>query len=62
MDSVGHYARPELLSLNLDNRPAPAMRAVAAFPPSAAGSPTHEADDADRAIDQRVAVLRNASG
>jgi nitrilase len=62
MDSVGHYARPELLSLNLDNRPAPAMRAVAAFPPSAAGSPAHEADDADRAIDQRVAVLRNASG
>src|SRR5580658_8499304 len=61
MDSVGHYARPELLSLNLDNRPAPAMRAVAAFPPSAAGSPTNEPDDADRAIDQRVAVLRNAS-
>src|SRR6202051_2187490 len=30
MDSVGHYARPELLSLNLDNRPAPAMRAVPA--------------------------------
>ncbi len=24
MDSVGHYARPELLSLNLDNRPAAA--------------------------------------
>src|SRR5580698_4811931 len=62
MDSVGHYARPELLSLNLDNRPAPAMRAVAAFPPSAAGSPTNEPDDADRAIDQRVAVLRNATG
>src|SRR5580658_8162065 len=61
MDSVGHYARPELLSLNLDNRPAPTMRAVAAFPPSAAGSPTNEPDDADRAIDQRVAVLRNAS-
>src|SRR6201995_1058420 len=39
MDSVGHYARPELVSLNLDNRPAPAMRAVAAFPSLAAGSP-----------------------
>jgi aliphatic nitrilase len=26
MDSVGHYARPELLSLNLDNRPAAPMR------------------------------------
>jgi nitrilase len=62
MDSVGHYARPELLSLNLDNRPAPAMRAVAAFPPLAAGSQAHEADDADRAFDQRVAILRNAAG
>jgi nitrilase len=61
MDSVGHYARPELLSLNLDNRPAPAMRAVAAFP-FLAGSPAHEVDDADRPIDQRVAILRNASG
>jgi aliphatic nitrilase len=26
MDSVGHYARPELLRLHLDNRPAPALR------------------------------------
>jgi nitrilase len=29
MDSVGHYARPELLSLNLDNRPTAPMRATA---------------------------------
>ncbi len=28
MDSVGHYARPELLSLVLDNRPAAPMRTV----------------------------------
>src|SRR5271156_3271325 len=32
MDSVGHYARPELLSLNLDDRPAAAMHATAPFP------------------------------
>ena len=29
MDSVGHYARPELLSLNLDNRPTAPMRTTA---------------------------------
>jgi nitrilase len=29
MDSVGHYARPELLSLLLDNRPAAPMRTMA---------------------------------
>jgi aliphatic nitrilase len=32
MDSVGHYARPELLSLILDDRPAVPMRAAAAAP------------------------------
>ncbi len=69
MDSVGHYARPELLSLNHDRRPA---RMVSD------GSPEHERqpaverstrdgvlddpgpDDrfpADRASDQRLAVL-----
>ena len=33
MDSVGHYARPELFSLVLDNRPTAPMRAVDAFHP-----------------------------
>ena len=33
MDSIGHYARPELLSLNLDNRPAVPMRPVQPFTP-----------------------------
>lgn len=62
MDSVGHYARPELLSLNLDNRPAPVMREAGPFVTPAAGNPAHEqghADGTDDArADQRVAVLR----
>ncbi|OYX75466.1 MAG: aliphatic nitrilase [Rhizobiales bacterium 32-66-11] len=71
MDSVGHYARPELLSLMLDNRPAVPMHTVShtaadlsSFP--AFGSASDETDDApfrrhgapsDGAIDQRIAVL-----
>jgi nitrilase len=67
MDSVGHYARPELLSLLLDNRPAPPMRTVAPFQPlSKPGSTQDDADDADahadRAVDQRVAVVRRPAG
>jgi nitrilase len=66
MDSVGHYARPELLSLILDDRPAAPMRAATSSPSSSApGSNRDEADDADRhsdrAADQRVAVLRGSS-
>ena len=64
MDSVGHYARPELLQLVLDNRPARPMEtsaAASASPPI--GSASDEADHADshvdRAADQRVAVLRS---
>ena len=64
MDSVGHYARPELLSLNLDNRPAATLHAAAPWP-LASGSQTDDSDDADdadrhadRGADQRVAVLR----
>ena len=70
MDSVGHYARPELLSLVLDNRPTAPMRAAGAFPSSfLTGSPADGPDDreagaerdADRAVDQRVAILRGAA-
>jgi aliphatic nitrilase len=70
MDSVGHYARPELLSLLLDDRPARPMHVEAARPayptPSLDRSLRHGADDsdtdADGAADQRVAVLRGAAG
>ncbi|BBE70875.1 Nit6803 family nitrilase [Oharaeibacter diazotrophicus] len=65
MDSVGHYARPELLSLTLDGRPAAPMHAAAApafTPIPLAGARTDEADaaasDADGTARQRVAVLR----
>jgi nitrilase len=70
MDSVGHYARPELLSLVLDNRPTQPMHTE--FVPARPhvyelgnGSAADEADDAqshaDRAADQRVAVLRGSA-
>jgi nitrilase len=67
MDSVGHYARPELLSLMLDNRPATPMRVPAEW--SALPINRSVADEAgeadghpDRAVDQRVAILRGATG
>lgn len=63
MDSVGHYARPELLSLVLDARPTAPMQT---FPvPYGPGSRHDEADDLDRsadgATDQRAAVVRRSS-
>lgn len=67
MDCVGHYARPELLSLVRDSRPArPMHHDPAAATPFSDRSLRHGADDPDRdadgAPDQRVAVLRSQTG
>ena len=77
MDSIGHYARPELLQLHLDARPTapmvrhgpePASRPIPAAPtlPFTAATKKTEAHDNDASpdgtADQRVAVLRGAAG
>ena len=54
MDSVGHYARPELLSLLLDDRPTAAMRRAAEpsdVPPPLEGSVRDDAARLDAATD-----------
>jgi nitrilase len=65
MDSVGHYARPELLHLVLDNRASAPLQSTAAadFVPLSFPSlgrtddeAGHALGDADRAIDQRLAI------
>jgi len=70
MDSVGHYARPELLRLVLDNRPTRPMEIETEAGSSLAfeslnGSASHDADDAashaDGTVDQRVTVLRGSA-
>ena len=58
MDSVGHYARPELLSLNLDARSSTPMHALQPFPVT-----VHEQHDAVQPpVDDRAAVPRLAAG
>jgi aliphatic nitrilase len=71
MDSVGHYARPELLQLRLDDRPAVPMQSFAPpgsvlFPLTASGSARDDSNKPDApaagTADQRVAVLRSSPG
>lgn len=67
MDSVGHYARPELLSLRLDDRPALPMSSVAESQRAdSPGSPIHEAlvpaAFPQPAGDDRAAVAGLAAG
>jgi aliphatic nitrilase len=68
MDSVGHYARPELLSLAINDRPAETTLPMhAAFSnPTAERSPDHDHRHDDPAgqpaADDRAPVLRVATG
>ncbi|MBW9053615.1 Nit6803 family nitrilase [Rhizobium mesosinicum] len=64
MDSVGHYARPELLHLVMDGRATQPMVASAHSFETDTGTKTDGQYDvsADRDADQRVAVLRSQAG
>jgi nitrilase len=63
MDSVGHYARPELISAILDPRPARPLNLIPT-PPAAAQSLAagENRESANGAPDQRIANLRRAAG
>ena len=58
MDSVGHYARPELISVQLDQRPARPLH----LSPEHALIPEGDGHEpADRTPDQRVAEFRRSA-
>ena len=67
MDSVGHCARPELLSLAINDRPAVTVRSMNAASSSSHATESrtdeHHRDDAlQPATDDRAAVVRLAAG
>ena len=59
MDSVGHYARPELISVQLDQRPARPLH-LSPEPALPAEGDGHE--PSDRTTDQRVVELWRSAG
>lgn len=67
MDSVGHYARPELLHLVIDDRPTAPMVVSHPSPQAALQAKRTDTDgqhdaSSDRDPDQRVAVFRSQAG
>ena len=62
MDSVGHYARPELLRLLLDDRPAPAMQATSSRSTQNEPASTSRRETPNGTPDQPVAIVRRAAG
>ncbi|MCF3640448.1 Nit6803 family nitriliase [Rhizobium sp. TRM95111] len=65
MDSVGHYARPELLHLVVDDRattPMVAAETSFALPETRTTTDADIDPSSDRDADQRVAVLRSQAG
>ena len=65
MDSVGHYARPELISVDPRRPPCPSAHFRVSPPTPASAHPLADGEShesADRAPDQRTANLRRAAG
>jgi len=56
MDSVGHYSRPELLSLLIDRRPQPVARELLPARPHPSEETLHDSHAADRGADSTPAV------
>ncbi len=54
MDSVGHYARPELLSLAINDRPAATVSAMSEFPLPLYRSPDHASQRDDVGLEPAV--------